>query len=871
MNANEPSTISLSYSELENETNNQNIIQEPASSVSIELKSDSNEIEMSSHEASVDIPSDIDELEMNESRLTFAQRIKRHIINLFNYLKHDGVASAKERENKLFKDSHGVVTGHAFNNHETPNLGCVDIDVKHDASNEKKEEIRQQILSKLSDDDLIEQTGNGGLHIYCNLDGYYLDKNRLSNQIKLENYAVDVFGCVSDARSIIVYAGSRTIKNANTEDEQILEYKWVRGNENSVIKRSMYEVLQALDLESVVSDAVKKSNKKEYKTVKKLKEYVNEQKPKLESEHDKFILDKDIIALLVAGITEPIEIHNWNDSANMSMEDERLGLWHVFLATEAIEDEKLKKLAYEKITDVCTKNALMNFNESLKRFNEPNAKHIEPSLWHLREMIRIHNPSYYATFIEPMLKGFHLKKIDFSDDFSLNTFMKNAAACKYNTLSHAAKDLSKIYRYVAAGESYYIEKAFNVDTNRFGVVFVKAKSVEQKLKDVRLFEKNVAKPGEREKMKTFYALDALKKYKSNLIIDGVKFNSKLDSVFNIFTGYKYDLLDEYDESIIDDFKKLTLEAICDEDESIYDYLIKLISWWFKHPGEKAGAAIVMKGTQGAGKNTFTDILCELFAGYSATITEMNELVGTFNSVIENCMLIVCNELRNMSNGYVANIDALKAIITDPTIRINEKNQPRRTADNVANFIFISNNSKPLIIPPNDRRYLVLDVNAKFTLNKEGAQLLARLHQKDKAFYDNVFTYFMNQDLSDFNPRVIPVTRAKLDLVEGSMSKIDAYIVSKYKELIEGIPSTQINEAGFRAYCSFNNISDWDFKTFRLQLKDHCIKGGQLQIWRNGKNSKYYKLTEAYAAQYNPELYNPKIEGETANNEEEEEE
>ncbi|KAA6365858.1 MAG: hypothetical protein EZS28_038615 [Streblomastix strix] len=51
------------------------------------------------------------------------------------------------------------------------------------------------------------------------------------------------------------------------------------------------------------------------------------------------------------------------------------------------------------------------------------------------------------------------------------------------------------------------------------------------------------------------------------------------------------------------------------------------------------------------------------------------------------------------------MDALKSIITDNQIRINEKNQPRRTSENVMNLIMVTNNDFPIKIEANDRRYV----------------------------------------------------------------------------------------------------------------------------------------------------------------------
>ena len=89
------------------------------------------------------------------------------------------------------------------------------------------------------------------------------------------------------------------------------------------------------------------------------------------------------------------------------------------------------------------------------------------------------------------------------------------------------------------------------------------------------------------------------------------------------------------------------------------------------------------------------------------------------------MLIVLNELSNCSNGKQINFNTLKSIITDSTIRINERNQPRRTAENVANFIFITNNCFPVKIEAGDRRYVVMYVNAK---HKGDIDYFTKLHK-----------------------------------------------------------------------------------------------------------------------------------------------
>ena len=98
----------------------------------------------------------------------------------------------------------------------------------------------------------------------------------------------------------------------------------------------------------------------------------------------------------------------------------------------------------------------------------------------------------------------------------------------------------------------------------------------------------------------------------------------------------------------------------------------------QHPGIKNEMALILKGLQGIGKNTFTNGISELLSGYSCkNVTDISELTGNFNSIVENKTLIILNEVKNGGDDRMAYFNAPKSIITDKTIRINEKNQPRR--------------------------------------------------------------------------------------------------------------------------------------------------------------------------------------------------
>ena len=193
------------------------------------------------------------------------------------------------------------------------------------------------------------------------------------------------------------------------------------------------------------------------------------------------------------------------------------------------------------------------------------------------------------------------------------------------------------------------------------------------------------------------------------------------------------------------------------------------------------------------------------------------------------MFIVLNELKNAGDDRMANFNSLKSIITDDTIRINEKNQPRRTAQNVANFIFCTNNTYPVKIEIGDRRYIVLQCDGKYKGNFQYFEQL--MTSCTTEFYDNLLTYFMKYDISTFNVRNIPMTEAKEDLIEASRTPIDEWICKHYDELCLGI---QCSEA------LISKPTELKDRAFQLQIKDKCDK---TRITRDGKREWFYLLKD----------------------------
>ena len=291
-------------------------------------------------------------------------------------------------------------------------------------------------------------------------------------------------------------------------------------------------------------------------------------------------------------------------------------------------------------------------------------------------------------------------------------------------------------------------------------------------------------------------------------------------------------------------------------DSANDWEWELDSWIaniIQHPGTKNEVSIVLKGIQGAGKNTFTNQIAEITKGFSErNITNIEEITGQFNAVIENKMFMVLNEMKNSGEDRMPNFDQLKSVITDDTVRVNEKNQKRRTVENVCNLIFLSNNFFPVKIEASDRRYFVLIVNGKYSENKQFWKSLKNTFTPD--FYKALTKFFQNWDISNYEPREIPITQAKETLMLVSQTPQDRFIRENYAVLRNGLLLDELRIMVERLPNSYVRTSNENFyRSIKERMTERCATKKEIEaagLYYNPKNRPRF----AYLREDNVNLY-----------------
>jgi hypothetical protein len=200
--------------------------------------------------------------------------------------------------------------------------------------------------------------------------------------------------------------------------------------------------------------------------------------------------------------------------------------------------------------------------------------------------------------------------------------------------------------------------------------------------------------------------------KNQFLVSGVKFYSKDPNYLSLFQGYQYEnnniLYNSSNHNIIKPLVDYIFNIISNQNNELYNYILNWISFLLQNPGSKTETGFIIIGEQGIGKNLFfTDVISVLFGRYAiANENNINNIIDRFNSSFENKISVICNELQSLDNAKYFNNDCLKSLITDNTCTIESKFVNSRTIDNVANFIFVSNNYLPIKIENRDRRYVI---------------------------------------------------------------------------------------------------------------------------------------------------------------------
>lgn len=216
-----------------------------------------------------------------------------------------------------------------------------------------------------------------------------------------------------------------------------------------------------------------------------------------------------------------------------------------------------------------------------------------------------------------------------------------------------------------------------------------------------------------------------------------------------------------------------LEYLCSEEENyrtVFEWVIKWIAYPIQHPGAKMRTALVFHGPQGTGKNLFFEAVMAIYGEYGR-IVDQAAIEDKFNDWASRKLLMIADEVVARQELYHVK-NKLKSFVTGEWIRINPKNVAAHDEKNHVNLVFLSNESQPLVLEKDDRRYTIIHTPEK---------LDAEFYQQVRDELNNggiaaLHHYLLNLDLGDFDEHSKPpMTKAKENLIDVSLDSVQRFI------------------------------------------------------------------------------------------------
>jgi hypothetical protein len=312
--------------------------------------------------------------------------------------------------------------------------------------------------------------------------------------------------------------------------------------------------------------------------------------------------------------------------------------------------------------------------------------------------------------------------------------------------------------------------------------------------------------------------------------------------YNLFKGFKIlkNKSNNYIEEGVERFIDLC-KLLCNNEQESFEYLMNWAAHLIQKPEELPLVAVLIKSSEGVGKDTFREYLEKIIGSdYIFTTDQIDNVIGNFNPNISNKLLIQLNETKSIDGHSGA--AALKHFITTTTVDINQKNVKTYKLKNYARLLFFSNESNVLKLSHEDRRYVVIKSGNKKDIGYYN-QIYSDLKNDD--IIKSVYRYLMDRDISNFKPTVRPNNKAYQDMVGVNTNPLHEFLYDKIAgtEGSNKIKWTPLLNQ-YKFFLNDNGLAKFDInpKSIKSQLNDLGFEFKTLKI--NGKTSKGFLYDSA---------------------------
>lgn len=421
----------------------------------------------------------------------------------------------------------------------------------------------------------------------------------------------------------------------------------------------------------------------------------------------------------------------------------------------------------------------------------------------------------------------HSKEIEIPNDYKIPTAEEKLEEVKINTFEDVCEEFEKSHCKIVNTSSFI--KVWN---NK--IIFMNRTQLKTAYEHLSYEKKKIAEDGTIKVIKKKFINDWLEypkmKHYQNVGIYPPPLKCPED-IYNLWRPFDMELIEEYEEKLeeLEVFKK-HIKILCNNQNDIYEYLIRWIGQMIKYPAIKSICPVLIS-LEGAGKGTLIRLIEKMLGIEKVyeTTKPSRDVWGDFNGRMTNSYLVVLNELSKKQTLDATNY--IKGLITDPIITINNKGVSQYDINSYHRFIITTNNEEPIGTAKDDRRKLIIRSSDELIGNKEYFSYVNDVLLTDVNVIKTCYEFFKNLDgLDKFLSLPMPTTEYQQGLQQLSISPIENWI----KDMVMGYIGTEeecdtIERTTKDLYADFKNWSKQTQIQYELDYLKFCVRLKRLNI------------------------------------------
>jgi hypothetical protein len=235
--------------------------------------------------------------------------------------------------------------------------------------------------------------------------------------------------------------------------------------------------------------------------------------------------------------------------------------------------------------------------------------------------------------------------------------------------------------------------------------------------------------------------------------------------------------------------KKHVKFICSNDADT-DIFLQWLAFQVQYPGKRILWSPVIQSIQGVGKSFFGELLRACLGDRNVGTVSPTQVTSDFNGWATNVCVNVLEELRVKGHNRYEATNALKPLITDRMIQINEKGVKPYMTYNTANYMCFTNYKDALPLDMDDRRWWVifapiqsLDEMPKY-VGMSAGEYFSRLFRAIEDYGSELRKWFLEYHISSDFKRIkqAPMTHHKELMIATEDAGMDGLL--EIKELIK---------------------------------------------------------------------------------------